>query len=380
MKSIYKAVVEGEFIDRPNRFVCHAKVKDEIVTCHMPNPGRMRELLFPGVKLFLVPHEKEGAHTAYKVVGVQKDGSIFFLDTGKCNDVAAYLVENKKIPGWESCSLVRREVTMGDSRFDLLLKDENTGEEFPVEVKSCSLSGKVGAMFPDAPTIRGVKHMKHLIELGKEGKRAGILFLVHYDKAEWFLPNMHTHKEFADTFLEAMQWVEWKAAVVHWTKDFTYPESVKLIPSCKEAIDQESQDQGYFVLCYEKKEKKIDFKEGKKLFPSPYYVLISKFSGSDEKELARLKRIHKNQNDFETWKQNARYVGAVLFRTKDQIQSLLEEELYKICSSKIENFTLTDGNTFHSEMFGFNENPLHCKRFTNMEEKIGIDRFDFYFK
>lgn len=75
MERIYKKLVEGKFLDRPNRFVCHAEVAGEKVLCHMPNPGRMRELLFPGVTLYMTPNRK-GLRTAYRVVGCEKEGRI----------------------------------------------------------------------------------------------------------------------------------------------------------------------------------------------------------------------------------------------------------------------------------------------------------------
>ena len=80
MERIYEKLVEGKFLDRPNRFVCHAEVAGEKVLCHMPNPGRMRELLFPGVTLYMTPNRK-GLRTAYRVVGCEKEGRIIYLDT-----------------------------------------------------------------------------------------------------------------------------------------------------------------------------------------------------------------------------------------------------------------------------------------------------------
>lgn len=87
------------------------------------------------------------------------------LDTSRANDTAEWLINHGKIPGWEAYRVLRREVTMGDSRFDLLLG--NKAVQFPVEVKSCTLFGKNGAMFPDAVTARGRKHVLHLGDIGK---------------------------------------------------------------------------------------------------------------------------------------------------------------------------------------------------------------------
>lgn len=149
------------------------------------------------------------------------------LDTSRANDTAAALINEKRIPGWEDYRVLRREVTMGDSRFDLLIGNEK--ESFPVEVKSCTLFGEKGAMFPDAVTARGRKHILHLGEIGKGGGKAGLLILVQWDRAEWFLPDYHTDPEFAEAFLSAAPHIEWKAAALRWPDDLSRPESVRLL-------------------------------------------------------------------------------------------------------------------------------------------------------
>ena len=115
MEKIYKTLVEGKFIDRPNRFVCHVEINGEKVLCHMPNPGRMREFLFPGVTLYLTPNRK-GLRTAYRVVGCKKGSHIFYLDTTKANDVAAWLVKNHKIPGWENYFLAGKTISLPEEK------------------------------------------------------------------------------------------------------------------------------------------------------------------------------------------------------------------------------------------------------------------------
>ena len=141
MRLYKEKIVKGIFVSRPNRFVARVEIQGKTELCHMPNPGRMRELLFPGTALYVVKNHGAQSKTAYKVVGAERDGVPVLLDTVRANDVAEYLITMHRIPGWESCRVIRREVTMGDSRFDLLLMDEATGEVCPVEVKSCTLFG-----------------------------------------------------------------------------------------------------------------------------------------------------------------------------------------------------------------------------------------------
>ena len=97
MKKLYGNIVTGAFVMRTNRFVIHAEIDGRMEICHMPNPGRMRELLFPGVKMYLVKSRDSLNRTAYRVIGVERDGEVILLDTSKCNDVAHYLVSHHLI-------------------------------------------------------------------------------------------------------------------------------------------------------------------------------------------------------------------------------------------------------------------------------------------
>ena len=165
---IYNEPVEiGYFISRPNRFIAFVSIHGKEERCHMPNPGRMWELLYPGTKLYVRHSAKPERRTAWDVVGVERDGVPILLDTQYNNDTAARLITEKKVPGWEDWNLLRREVTVGDSRFDLLL---GRGKElFYVEVKSCTLFSRTGAMFPDAVTARGRKHILELASMHRQG-------------------------------------------------------------------------------------------------------------------------------------------------------------------------------------------------------------------
>lgn len=174
---INQQLYKGYFIDRPNRFIVHVELNGQLVVCHMPNPGRMWELLFSRVPVYLRRAEQTGRKTAYDIVGIERDGMPVLLDTQYNNDTAAWLVQQHLIPGWEDWDLLRREVTVGDSRFDLLLCRQE--ELFYVEVKSCTLFGKDGAMFPDAVTERGRKHILELASMHQRGIHTGVLFLVH---------------------------------------------------------------------------------------------------------------------------------------------------------------------------------------------------------
>ena len=375
---LYDTVLLGRFIDRPNRFIAHVEVNGEVVTCHMPNPGRMRELLFPGCQVYVTPSRNPKAKTAYRVIGVEKEGTIFFLDTSRCNDVAAYLVQAKRIPGWESYVLLRREVTMGNSRFDLLLGNPETGEVFPVEVKSCSLSGKKGAMFPDAPTERGYKHLSHLIEIGKEGGHAGLLFLVHDEKAQWFLPDFHTDPAFAQAFYEGMPYVDWKAAVISWMPEFTMPEDCRLIPTSREAMQEEMGDRGMYLLTLRLTEDRNIEDKGQTLrYPAGYYVYVGKAAENLGKQCQRYRNVRKRKSDIvDTLRSLGQWIGVIPIRAKEDISPLAVKRLEELSDWMVKG---TEGS-WQNILFGFHQNPMHLKSFTLLEEELMINRLDRYFE
>lgn len=251
MKVLYDTILKATYTGRPNRFVVTLDLNGESVLAHLPNPGRMWELLFTGVTMYIVPHDKPDAKTKYRVVGIERDGVVIMLDTNYSNDVAEHLIENKLIPGWEQWRVARREYTVklhgATSRFDLLLTNDD-GEEFLLEVKSCTLFSKTGAMFPDAITERGRKHLLHLRELQNEGYHTGVLFLVQWDQAQWFLPDYHTDLEFATTFKEVAPYLDWKAVAVAWDETFTMPTVTRACTYPSYVLDSEAHDSGVYIM------------------------------------------------------------------------------------------------------------------------------------
>lgn len=378
-KPLYDIVLPGRFIDRPNRFIVHAKVQGQVAICHMPNPGRMRELLFPGCQLYVTPSHSPQAKTAYRVIGVEKAGTIFFLDTSRCNDVAAYLVQAKQIPGWEDYVLLRREVTMGDSRFDLLLGNPETGEVFPVEVKSCSLSGREGAMFPDAPTERGYKHLRHLANIGKEGGHAGLLILVHDENARWFLPDFHTDPDFAQAFYDGISEVDWKVAVISWTPEFTMPDTCRLIPTSRTALEEEIGDRGNYLLVLQLPEDRDIESRGQPIhLPAGYYIYIGSATEQLRKHCRRYRNVRKKKADtLDTLRAYCHWIGVLPICAKEELALLAAQGL-----TDIADWVITDiaGLPGQQRLFGFHQNPMYSKAFTLLEEELMINRLGIYFK
>lgn len=290
-------------------------------------------------------------------------------------------MKNHKIPGWENYFLAGREVTMGDSRFDLLLGDGETGETFPVEVKSCSLSGEHGAMFPDAPTERGRKHLTHLVEMGRAGEHAGLLVLVHYKDACWFLPNYHTDLPFAEEFRKGLDFLDWKACVIPWTKDFLMPENVRLIPSSGEVLDREMGNAGdYMIVLQMEEDSTITVGSlGDIRFPKGYYVYVGSARKNLDQRIAHHKALRKRRHWHMDYLRNAcRFTGAIPIRTKEDLEHKLAETLSGIADWTIPGFGCTDCSC-KSHLFGFHQNPMHLPAFVKIEENFEINRLDRYF-
>lgn len=197
-------IKEGVFLSRPNRFIAYVKVDGREEKCHVKNTGRCRELLVPGCKVYLEESENPNRSTRFDLVATEKkigDSSILInMDSQAPNSVVEEWLRKGELFG-EKIE-VKREVTYSDSRFDFSITDESGRISF-LEVKGCTLEKNGVVMFPDAPTERGVKHVKELIKAKKEGYGAYILILVQMCGVKYFVPNWDTHPAFGEALREA---------------------------------------------------------------------------------------------------------------------------------------------------------------------------------
>lgn len=371
MRLYKEKIKKGIFVSRPNRFVARVEIQGKTELCHMPNPGRMRELLFPGTVMYVIKNHGAQSKTAYKVVGAERDGVPVLLDTVRANDVAEYLITMHRIPGWESCRVIRREVTMGDSRFDLLLMDEATGEVFPVEVKSCTLFGSQGAMFPDAVTARGRKHVEHLGKIAEQGGHAGILFLVQWSRAKWFLPDFHTDPEFAETFSLYMDKLDWKAAAISWSESFDMPESVKLLPSSREVIQEENREYGNFLLVLNN-EKELAW-PGQVSLPAGYYLYVGHSEGrltAVENSFRRKRRTWRNPVD--RLRASCQLETVITLRSSVNNSEPIQKHLIQAGGQPV---VLSDDSGKAACLY-YHNNPIETREFSQVELFFAMDRFN----
>lgn len=162
----YSNVVPGRFVSRPNRFLAQVETADGVQTCHVKNTGRCAELLLPGAPVWLQRFGADAKRkTKFDLIAVQKGALLLNIDSQAPNAAAREFLASGGL-GWIP-SVLRPEYTWGDSRFDFYL--EHGGRRCLAEVKGVTLEEDGTALFPDAPTLRGIKHLEGLSRAAAAG-------------------------------------------------------------------------------------------------------------------------------------------------------------------------------------------------------------------
>ena len=192
----YPNICPGTFLARPNRFIAHVEVEGKMEVCHVKNTGRCRELLVPGCRVYLVESGNPARKTRYDLVAVEKEtpsGTLLInMDSQAPNKVfGEWAASGQFCPG---LTLLRPEMTYGNSRFDYYW--EASERKGFVEVKGVTLEEDGVVRFPDAPTLRGVKHLEELAAAKAAGYEAAVCFIVQMEGMHWLEPNDATHPEF----------------------------------------------------------------------------------------------------------------------------------------------------------------------------------------
>lgn len=195
-------LVEGRFLVRVNRFAALVDVGGKEVLVHVANSGRMHELLAPDYRVLLKPARGEHRKTQYDLALIDLGFAIASADARLPNALVAEALESGRLPQFGGYPEVRREVTFGESRLDLMLRGPR-GSCY-LETKSVTLVEDGVGLFPDAPTSRGVKHMKSLAHAVDAGHRAAAIFVVQRDDAGSFAPHDIADPEFGQALRRAL--------------------------------------------------------------------------------------------------------------------------------------------------------------------------------
>lgn len=197
----YQNICPAIFISRPNRFIAEVLIDGVPTRVHVKNTGRCRELLLPGAKVYLEKSTNPDRKTAYDLIAVEKGDLLINMDSQAPNKVVGeWLAGGGLFP---FPSLIQPEKKDGNSRLDFYAEYENGTKKVFIEVKGCTLEENGTALFPDAPTERGVKHINHLAELAGQGYEAYIIIVIQMNRITDFRPNDRTHAAFGAALREA---------------------------------------------------------------------------------------------------------------------------------------------------------------------------------
>lgn len=193
-----KETATGEFIERPNRFVAYIKLNGEVIKAHVPNTGRLKEILVPGVKCLIRLENNPERQTQFSLIGAWKGDILINFDSQIPNPVVEEALLNGTVEELKAYKVIEREKTYGASRFDFKIKGEGLPDYF-LEVKGVTLENNGVMSFPDAKTERGSKHLRELVDAKQNGYGAGVLFLIQVNNALYFTPNEAMDPYFAES-------------------------------------------------------------------------------------------------------------------------------------------------------------------------------------
>jgi sugar fermentation stimulation protein A len=323
---------------RLNRFVIEAEVGGKTVHAHLPNPGRLWEILFPGTELALLP-APEGSKLPYKTVAARRNGRWVCLDTIRTNALARYLLDRDAVPDLKGWRPVASEVPVGNSRFDFLLGRGD--ERLFLEVKSCTLFQGPMSMFPDAVTERGRRHLLELAALGETGSAGAVLVISQGPESRFFLPDYHTDPAFAEAFLETRGRIGIHAVSVGWDEDLALYDRVRPLEIPWEILEKIDPDSGAWLAILE---------GGGEAGKQPFSVRVGVERSGLGRRMRRLCR-----------EQSPRVVKVLPIRGYRGMASDLEEALSRSAVSVEPASGSGCGRTF-----GYSRHPLDCPAFVDV--------------
>jgi len=373
---LFKNILQARFHSRPNRFLIQCEWRKRILSAFLPNPGRLQELLLPDRSIYLVKEEESlGRKTRYTAVAVDREGQPIMLHTHLTNEVARYLLQKRRIPGLECARIVKSEIRVGRSRFDFLLEERN--KLIVLEVKSCTLVGKRIAMFPDAVTERGARHLKELAEISEKGIRTVLLFIVHWPFAKNFMPDFHTDLNFSQIFLQIHDKVEVIPLSVRWGQNLSLSPNVKILDIPWNTVKKEAKDRGSYLLILNlKRNRKIDIgKLGEVHFRKGFYIYVGSAMANLSKRMERHRHLRKQHHwHIDELRAIAEFHSILAIRSSDRLECEIAEAMSEIAEWSIPGFGSTDCSC-ETHLFGMASNPDQSEDFQKLLQYFRMDRY-----
>ena len=363
--SLYDSWQKVAYLNRKNRFVMEFDHKGERISAYVPNTGRMTEFRFKGRPFYLAPVKSKKFN--YRVVATKYQNSYVILDTVKVNDIFDAILKKDILREFPNIKNVRREHTIGNSRFDFLL-DCGKHKKL-IEIKSCTLCHNGVAMFPDAPTKRGRKHINQLHQLAEDGYETYIYYLVLNRNAEYFIPDFHIDYKYGKAFKKAKN-VKFRALRLNISDPVsTDLDDTAQIPVKKSIVKRHCTKKGSYILVLENKEdSKIQIGAlDNKNFPKGYYLYVGSAMNNLDKRIKRHYRKRKKQHwhiDYLT-KGEMEVIEDYKFRRSDRIESQLSRKIEAIAERSIDGFGASDSREA-SHLHYFSENPVKNQEVYNI--------------
>lgn len=387
---LFNNIEEAFFVSRPNRFVVHCSLKGAEIKAYLPNPGRLSELFLPGVRLYLEKSLNKERKLPYTVVAVLSRGYPVLLHTHRTNDVAEFLLKEKRVPGLEDARIIKREKTVGESRFDFFLeretKEDNKGKrgkggrgvkEILLEVKSCTLFCGPVAMFPDAVTLRGRRHVQELAALAGAHVEGHVLFVINHPTISAFIPDFHTDPAFAEALLRARESLTITPLAISLDSDFTVKAETRVLPVLWDVVKEHNIDGGaYLCQLHLPCDKKINVGAlGGVNFKKGYYTYV----GSAQKNLEKRMKRHGRRGKKLFWHidylaEEADFVRILPVRTKDDLECAIARRMKGLSEWSLKGFGASDC-ACSTHLFATKDDPFTKEGFHEMLSYFRAERF-----
>ncbi len=361
MKTIFET---GVFIKRINRFTVEFINNEEKKSlAYLPNPGRLWELLIPKRKIYV---QKKYGKLPYLLWAVERENLHICLHTHYFNNIAESFLKSKIIPSLKNFNIAGREVKFGNSRIDFLLENSK-GNKIPLEVKSCTLFEGKFAMFPDAPSVRGKRHIETI------AKHSGIILLIISNpNVKYFLPDFHTDIDFAQTLYNYKNKITIIPITIKWSKSIK-AKFVKEIDIPWHIFEEEGQNKGAYLIVGIL-EKNITF--WNKKLKKGYYIYVGSSMNSLQSRINRhLRKSKKFRWHIDYLIPHLKNMKAIPIRSSERLECSIAKDIEKISLLPLEKFGSTDCKC-RSHLFYFKNNPFADENFIKIILKYRIKRLE----
>jgi len=358
---------EAKFIRRLNRFVVECLLDNKAVKAYLPNPGRLWEILLPGRTLYLKPSQ----HTLpYTVLASELEGSLICLHTGYTNRIVERLIERRLIPGLEDYQVKNREIKVGRHRIDLLL--HSSKGDLLTEVKSCTLFYDRIAMFPDAVTERGRRHLEVLAE-----HRGCAVFIIPYPGAHYFLPDFHTDPEFSRTLYALRHNLIIRPVAIRLDRRLN-PEFVRLLHIPWGIYKKEARDKGSYLIVGRLRNS-VEIKTGAMgniYYKKAFYIYVGSAMNSLSGRIRRHLRSHKVRKwHIDYLVSFLEDLRAIPIQSHQALECAISQELASISTGHIKEFGSSDCSC-RSHLFWMDTNPFEKESFIDLILRFRMGRLN----